>query len=72
MSESLIWLTAELEAGLEKFIEDRDVAPNPRLTRDEALQTIVRDWLQGQGFVPLPDGDRVVPVAQASRVPTDD
>lgn len=65
------WLTPELIAGINKLIADQDVPPNPRLTQDEALLMIVRDWLQGQGYVAMPDGKRVVPVAVASRIISD-
>ena len=65
------WLTPELLTGIDRLIDDRDVPPTPRLGREEALQMIVRDWLQGQGYVALPDGESVIPVAAASRVPRD-
>jgi len=56
------WLLPDLKAGLDKFIADRDVPPEPRLSEAGALQIIVRDWLQAQGYVPLPGGDGVVPL----------
>lgn len=38
----------ELLTGIDRLIDDRDVPLTPRLGREEALQMIVRDWLQGQ------------------------
>ncbi len=61
----------ELLAGLDRFIDEQDVPPNPRLSRDEAVAVIVRDWLQAQGYLALPDGDQVVPVSEASELPQD-
>ncbi len=69
MVEKIAWLTAELTAGVDKFIAERDLPPNPRMSRDEALQVIVRDWLQSQGHVALPDGETVAPVSEASELP---
>jgi hypothetical protein len=65
------WLTPELLTGIDRLIDARDVPPARRLSREEAIQMIVRDWLQGQGYVALPDGETVVPVIAASRVPRD-
>lgn len=65
------WLTAELLSGIDRLIDDQDVPPNPRLSREEALQMIVGDWLQGQGYVAMPDGKKVVPVTAASRIVND-
>lgn len=62
MTGQLEWITPELADGLERYIEANDEPPAPRMSREEALQTIVRDWLQSQGFVPLPDGSAVTPV----------
>jgi len=62
------WLTSELLSGIDRLIADRDTPPTPRLSREEALQMIVRDWLQGQGYVALPDGETVVRVSAASKV----
>lgn len=65
------WLTPDLEIGIGKFIDDRDLPPEPRLTLDAALQVIVRDWLQAQGFLPLPDGDAVVPLRETNSLSSD-
>jgi hypothetical protein len=63
------WLTSELLSGIDRLIADRNIPPTPRLSREEALQMIVRDWLQGQGYVALPDGESILPVSAASKVP---
>lgn len=60
----------ELIESMDSFIDDRDVPPTKRLMREEAL-LIVQDWLQGQGYVALPEGESVTPVTPASRVPSD-
>lgn len=61
----------ELLAGLDRFIDGQDAPPNPRLSRQEAVGVIVRDWLQAQGYLALPDGERVVPVKVAADLPQD-
>ncbi len=71
MSENHDWLSPELTIGVDRLVENLDVPPNPRLSREQALQMIVRDWLQGQGYVPLPDGGRVIPVTAASKTIND-
>jgi hypothetical protein len=47
-------LSPELIEGIDKYIEAADEPPNPRLTRNEAVIIIVRDWLMAQGYIPLP------------------
>lgn len=65
-----IALNKELLAGLDRFIEERDRPPHGRMTREEALATIVGDWLMGQGFVPMPDDpDRIATAMNAAEVP---
>ena len=71
MSVNPSWLTPDLEAGIDKFIGDRDVPPEPMLTRDGALRIIVRDWLQAQGYVSLPDGAAVVPLTETDTLSSD-
>jgi hypothetical protein len=62
MTGQLEWITPEIDAGLERFIEASDKPPTPRMGREEAVELIVRDWLQSQGFVPFPDGSTSAPV----------
>jgi hypothetical protein len=66
MNSPLAWLNDELIKGLDRFIDREDTPPNPRLSREEAALVIIRDWLQGQGFVSLPEGDSVQPISTAS------
>lgn len=63
-------LDEELLDGLEQFIADRDEPPRDKMTYDDAVNVIVRDWLMGQGYIPLPNDDNsIVPALEASRVP---
>lgn len=65
-------LDDKLSEGLDRFIEDRDRPPRGHMTRDEALSVIVRDWLMGQGYIPLPDDPTpITPVLEAAEVPKD-
>lgn len=61
-------LDDELLDGVEQFIAHRDEPPRGKMTYDDAINVIVRDWLMGQGYIPLPDDpDDITPVAEASR-----
>jgi hypothetical protein len=65
-----IRLDADLLRGLDDFIQDRDHPPEGRMDREAAVNVIIRDWLQGQGFIPLPsDPDGIVPALEAANVP---
>lgn len=65
-----IKLDADLLAGIKKFIEDRDIPPSPQMDPNGAVNVIVRDWLQGQGYIPLPAGpDEITPALEAAEVP---
>lgn len=59
------WLSDELIDGIDKYVARAAVPPNVRLTREEAVEVIVRDWLQSQGYLPLPDGSEIAPVNSA-------
>ncbi|QQR35296.1 hypothetical protein JI749_13120 [Devosia oryziradicis] len=60
----------ELLDGLEQFIADRDEPPRGRMTYDDAVNVIVRDWLMSQGYVPLPgEADGITPALEAADVP---
>lgn len=63
-------LDEELLDGMEQFIADRDEPPRGKMTYDDAVNVIVRDWLMGQGYVPLPgDIDDITPALEAAKVP---
>lgn len=63
-------LDEELLDGVEQFIADRHTPPRGRMTYDEAVNVIVRDWLMAQGFIPLPgDPDKITPALEAAQVP---
>jgi hypothetical protein len=47
-------LDPDLVDGIDKLIEDRDEAPAGRMSRNDALNVIVRDWLMAQGYIELP------------------
>jgi len=63
-------LSDTLLDGLDRFIDDRDRPPSGRMSRDEAVSGIVRDWLMSQGYVPLPDDpDTIRTALDAAGVP---
>jgi len=63
-------LDAGLMDGVQRFIADRDVPPQPRMDVAAAVNVIVRDWLQGQGYAPLPDDpSEITPALDAAEVP---
>ena len=68
-------LEQELLEGIERFIAHRDEPPREKMSHDDAVNVIVRDWLMGQGYLALPDRDAVMPadditpVLDAARVP---
>ena len=65
-----IKLEEALLDGVEQFIADRDEPPRGKMTYDDAINVIVRDWLMGQGYIPLPgDPNAVTPALAAARVP---
>jgi hypothetical protein len=66
-------LDEELLDGVEQFIADRDVPPTDKMTYDDAINVIVRDWLMGQGYIPLPDDPNDITSAlDAAGVPRDE
>ena len=44
-----IKLDEELLDGVEQFIADRDAPPVGKMSYEDAVNVIVRDWLMGQG-----------------------
>jgi hypothetical protein len=63
-------LDEELLDGVEQFIADRDEPPHGKMSYEDAVNVIVRDWLMGQGYKPLPDApDEIMPALDAARVP---
>jgi len=66
----MIALEEELLDGIEQFIANRDEPPRGRMTHEDAVNVILRDWLMGQGYLALPDDpDIIVPALDASQVP---
>ena len=61
-------IDAELVDGLEAFMAQRDEGPEP-MTRTDAVNVIVRDWLMGQGFLPLPGEAPIIDALTAANVP---
>ena len=60
----------ELLDGHEPFMAERDEPPRGRMTYDDAVNVIVRDWLMSQGYVPLPgEADGITPALEAADVP---
>lgn len=57
-------LDEELLDGIENFIADHDGPPQGEMTVDEAVNTMLRDWLMGQGYLAIP-GDEEVEVVTA-------
>jgi hypothetical protein len=65
-----IQLEEDLLEGLEQFIRNRNEPPGGRMTCDEAVNVIIRDWLMGQGYISLPDDeDYITPALEAAKVP---
>jgi hypothetical protein len=60
----------ELLDGLEQFIADRDEPPRGKMSYEDAVNVIVRDWLMSQGYMPLPgNADDITPALEAAEVP---
>lgn len=63
-------LDEDLLDGIEQFISDHDEPPRGKMTHEDAVNVIVRDWLAGQGYLASPDDpDGVVTALVAARVP---
>ena len=64
-----VTLDEALLDGLEQFIADRNEPPRGKMTHEDAVNVIVRDWLMGQGYLSLPDDpDFTTPALDAARV----
>ena len=60
----------DLLDGVEQFIADRDEPPRGRMSHEDAVNVIVRDWLMAQGYIALPgDQDSITPALDAAVVP---
>lgn len=69
-TDDIFAVEATLLGALDSFIDQRDEPPNPRMTRQEAVNVILADWLVAQGFLPLRDeSEPVVNALDAARVP---
>jgi hypothetical protein len=65
-----IKLDDELLDGLEGFIAERDEPPRGKMSHEDAVNVIVRDWLMAQGYIDLPgDPDGIVTALDAADVP---
>lgn len=65
-------LDEELLDAIEQFIADRDAPPHGKMTHEDAVNVIVRDWLMGQGYMPFPDDpDAILTALEAAKVPRD-
>ncbi len=65
-----ITLEEDLLDGVGQFIASRNEPPRGKMTYDDAVNVIIRDWLMGQGYIPLPDDDDSITQAlKAARVP---
>lgn len=63
-----IRLDDALLQGIEQFIAHRD--ERGRMTYEDAVNVIVRDWLMGQGYIPMPDDPDDIKLAlPAAKVP---
>lgn len=67
-SDPHIALDVDLVEALEAFIEERDAPPAARMSWNEAINVVLRDWLTGQGYLALPD-EEIVPALEAANVP---
>lgn len=68
-----IALDQDLLDGIKRFIAHRDEPPRGKMSYNDAVNVIVRDWLMGQGYVPLPDQDldaAIVPALEAAHAPS--
>jgi hypothetical protein len=67
---SRVELDQELLEGVERFIAERDEPPRGRMSYDDAVNVIVRDWLMAQGYIALPGNpEGVKPALDAALVP---
>ena len=66
-----IKIDEDLLDGIENFVADHDNPPKGRMTHDEAVNTILRDWLMGQGYLAIPGDEEieVVTAMDAAEVP---
>jgi hypothetical protein len=69
-SEPDMTLEDDLIEALERFIAHRDEPPRGRMTHNDALNVILRDWLIGQGYLDLPpDQGTITTALEAAKVP---
>jgi hypothetical protein len=60
----------DLLAGLDRFISHRDEPPRGRMSGNDAINVILRDWLTAQGYLDLPpDQDSITKALEAAKVP---
>jgi hypothetical protein len=62
-------LDAELLDGLARFMADRTEPPGAVTDVETAANVIIRDWLQGQVYMPLAaEENEIIPALTASGV----
>lgn len=60
----------DLLEALERFIAHRDEPPRGRMSHNDAINVILRDWLVGQAYLDLPpDQGSITPALEAAKVP---
>jgi hypothetical protein len=65
-----IVLEDDLLAGLDRFISHRDEPPRGRMSSNDAINVILRDWLMAQGYLDLPpDKNSITNALDAAKVP---
>jgi hypothetical protein len=68
-SEADLALEDDLVDAIERFIAHRDEPPRGRMSRNDALNVILRDWLVAQGYLDLPDQGSITNALEAAKVP---
>jgi hypothetical protein len=62
-------LDRDLLVGLDAYLKEQSDGA-AKLTREEALTVIVRDWLQGQGYLAIPGEKKHTTARKAAGVPS--
>ena len=45
----------EMMDGIENFIADRDESPRGKMSLDDAVYVMIKDWLMSQGYISISD-----------------
>lgn len=64
-------LEEELLDGIEQFIAARDEPPRRKMSYDDAVNVIIKDWLMSPGYLLLPQdiAGAITPALEAAEVP---